>query len=70
MPKDYHNEGRFGIYGGRYIPETLVPPIEELERAYAKSKKDPQFKSQLRYYLTEYQVGQHLFTMRKILLAT
>lgn len=54
MPKDYHNEGRFGIYGGRYIPETLVPPIEELERAYAKSKKDPQFKSQLRYYLTEY----------------
>jgi len=54
MSKDHLSEGRFGRYGGSYIPETLVPPIEELERAYAKCKKDPLFKSQLRYYLNEY----------------
>src|ERR687891_1029126 len=54
MPKNHRSNGRFGIYGGRYIPETLVPPIEELERAYAKYKRDPLFKSQLRYYLNEY----------------
>jgi tryptophan synthase beta chain len=54
MPKDHLSEGRFGRYGGRYIPETLVPPIQELERAYSKCKKDPLFRSQLRYYLNEY----------------
>lgn len=54
MPKVRHSEGRFGKYGGSYIPETLVPPIQELERAYAKCRKDPLFKSQLRYYLNEY----------------
>ena len=54
MPKDRHSKGRFGKYGGSYIPETLVPPIQELERAYAKCLKDPLFKSQLRYYLNEY----------------
>ena len=54
MPKDHLSEGRFGKYGESYIPETLVPPIEELARAYAECKKDPVFKSQFRYYLTEY----------------
>lgn len=54
MPKDRHSKGRFGKYGGSYIPETLVPPIQDLERAYAKSRKDPLFKNQLRYYLNEY----------------
>lgn len=54
MLKDYAKSGRFGRYGGQYIPETLVPPIEELERAYARSKSDPSFKKELRYYLNEY----------------
>jgi tryptophan synthase beta chain len=54
MPKDRHSKGRFGEYGGSYIPETLVPPIQDLERAYVKSRKDPLFKNQLRYYLNEY----------------
>src|SRR5215510_2907262 len=54
MPKDRHSKGRFGKYGGSYIPETLVPPIQELERAYTECRKDPLFKSQLRYYLNEY----------------
>jgi tryptophan synthase beta chain len=54
MLKDYAKGGRFGRYGGQYIPETLVPPIEELERAYARSKSDPSFNNELRYYLNEY----------------
>ena len=35
--------GRFGPYGGRYVPETLVAPLEELERAYAEARADAQF---------------------------
>jgi len=33
--------GRFGPYGGRYVPETLIPALEELEAAYREAKKDP-----------------------------
>lgn len=50
FPKD----GRFGEFGGKYIPETLVPAIEELEQNYLKYKNDPDFKKELNYYLTEY----------------
>src|SRR5579864_6191717 len=39
--------GRFGPYGGRYVPETLVAPLEELEHAYAEARRDPQFQSEL-----------------------
>src|SRR5882672_11501986 len=39
--------GRFGPYGGRYVPETLVAPLEELERAYEVARKDPKFQSEL-----------------------
>lgn len=46
--------GRFGDFGGKYIPETLVPAIEELEESYLKYKDDPTFKKDLNYYLTEY----------------
>ncbi len=38
--------GRFGPYGGRYVPETLMVPLFELERAYESAKTDPQFQSQ------------------------
>ena len=38
--------GRFGPYGGRYVPETLMVPLFELERAYESAKSDPQFQSQ------------------------
>ena len=37
--------GRFGPYGGRYVPETLVAPLEELERAYADAQSDPKFQA-------------------------
>jgi tryptophan synthase beta chain len=46
--------GKFGRYGGKYIPETLAPAVEELESAYEKYKNDPDFQKELSYYLTEY----------------
>ena len=50
----YPRDGRFGEFGGRYIPETLVPAIEELEKSYLRFKNDPDFKAELRYYLKSY----------------
>ena len=50
MPKD----GRFGDFGGKYIPETLVPAIEELEENYQKIKSDKSFQNELDYYLKNY----------------
>ncbi len=50
----YPKDGRFGEFGGRYIPETLVPAIEELEKSYLRFRGDPDFKSELRYYLKSY----------------
>ncbi len=46
--------GRFGDYGGGYIPELLVPAVEELKRAYYKYREDPGFTEELNYYLREY----------------
>jgi tryptophan synthase beta chain len=55
MPKRYpDSRGRFGPYGGRYIPEVLMPAVEELAREYAKAKKDREFHRELNYYLREY----------------
>ena len=39
--------GRFGAYGGRYVPETLMAALEELERAYEKARRDRKFRQQL-----------------------
>ncbi len=46
--------GHFGIYGGIYVSETLMPAILELERAYAKTKNDPLFKEEFDNYLRTY----------------
>ena len=54
MLGSYPIDGKFGKYGGKYIPETLAPAIEELESAYEKYKDDPDFQNELSYYLTEY----------------
>jgi tryptophan synthase beta chain len=43
--------GRFGSYGGRYVPETLVTPLEELERAYGEARADEGFQRQLDFLL-------------------
>ncbi|MBV9609695.1 MAG: tryptophan synthase subunit beta [Acidobacteria bacterium] len=46
--------GRFGAYGGRYVPETLVAPLEELEHEYASARKDTRFQSELDDLLRNY----------------
>lgn len=46
--------GHFGIYGGRYVAETLMPLILEVEKAYDKAKNDPDFQHELGYYFTQY----------------
>jgi tryptophan synthase beta chain len=46
--------GRFGIYGGRYVPETLVAALDELEREYNLAKADPAFQAELADLLTNY----------------
>ncbi len=46
--------GRFGRYGGKYVPETLMPALSELETAYAQSKNDPEFQQQLEALLKDY----------------
>jgi tryptophan synthase beta chain len=50
----FNARGRFGKYGGKFIPETLVPAINELELAYARYKDDPDFLKDLEYYLTTF----------------
>jgi tryptophan synthase beta chain len=54
MLGDFPVAGKFGKYGGKYIPETLAPAIEELEAAYEKYRVDADFHSELAYYLHEY----------------
>jgi len=46
--------GHFGIFGGRYVPETLIPALDELSEVYARYKDDPEFTFELEYYLSEY----------------
>jgi tryptophan synthase beta chain len=80
------SRGRFGPYGGRYVPETLVAPLEELERAYAEARADQSFgvelDSMLRNFagrptplqfasrLTEYFGGARIYLKREDLLHT
>jgi len=47
-------EGRFGPYGGRFVPETLMPLIHELQAAYEAAKADPSFQEELDDFLTHY----------------
>src|ERR1700734_3728964 len=46
--------GRFGVYGGRYVPETLMAALQDLEREYEKAKRDPKFKKRLEDLLRTY----------------
>src|ERR1700756_6058415 len=47
-------KGRFGSYGGRYVPETLVAPLEELDHAYAEARKDPTFQREIDFLLKNF----------------
>jgi tryptophan synthase beta subunit len=52
--RDPDARGYFGSYGGRFVPETLVAPVEELERAYLEARSDPSFAVSLADLLTNY----------------
>ena len=54
MDNSFHDLGKFGKYGGKFIPETLVPAINELESAYERYKNEPSFNQELGYYRTKF----------------
>ncbi|MGA2279284.1 MAG: tryptophan synthase subunit beta [Verrucomicrobiota bacterium] len=59
MSKNYSTkmpdaQGHFGPYGGRFVPETLMHPLRELEAEYFRAQKDPAFKREFEYYLREF----------------
>src|SRR5438034_280176 len=47
-------QGHFGPYGGRYVPETLMHPLQQLEEEYFRAQHDPEFQRELDYYLREF----------------
>jgi tryptophan synthase beta chain len=46
--------GHFGPYGGRYVPETLMHPLKELEEQYFQAQQEPEFQREFEYYLKEF----------------
>lgn len=46
--------GHFGPYGGRYVPETLMHPLQQLEAEYSRAQSDPAFQNELQYYLRQF----------------
>ncbi len=54
MPQLPDKQGRFGKFGGRFVPETLMPALLELEQAYLETRHDHRFQPELSYYLTHY----------------
>jgi tryptophan synthase beta chain len=54
LPKVPDRRGHFGPYGGRYVAETLMPALTELEGAYAKVRREPSFRKELQFYLHDY----------------
>ena len=46
-----NERGRFGLYGGRYVPETLIPALEDLTKAYQTATSDPEFQNEFKHYL-------------------
>jgi len=47
-------QGKFGRFGGQYVPETLMPVLKELEEAYFAAREDPEFQREFDWYLREY----------------
>jgi tryptophan synthase beta chain len=54
LPKVPDRRGHFGVYGGRYVAETLMPALTELEQAYAKARRDRNFRKEFQFYLRDY----------------
>jgi len=51
---NYPVDGKYGKYGGRFVPEVLMAAIKELEQSYDQARKDPKFQKELDYYLSEF----------------
>ena len=51
---NYPIDGKYGKYGGRFVPEILMEAIKELEEAYEQARKDPSFQKELDYYLSDF----------------
>jgi len=49
-----HKKGRYGEFGGRYVPETLIPALDTLEACYYEAKQDPAFQKELDFYFQQY----------------
>ena len=47
-------DGHFGPYGGMFVPETLMAPLQDLTKEYLRAKRDPAFRAELDYYLREF----------------
>ncbi len=54
MSEEERQRGRFGPYGGRFVPEVLMAPLEEVEQAYDEARRDPEFDREWRYLLEQY----------------
>ena len=54
MPSLPDRKGHFGIFGGRYVAETIMPALMELEAAYRQSRRDKAFRKEFHYYLRQY----------------
>ena len=54
LPRVPDRRGHFGPYGGRYVAETLMPALTELEQAYAEVRRDRAFRSEFQHYLRDY----------------
>src|SRR6266705_3237007 len=52
--KQPDKHGHFGPYGGMFVPETLMFPLQELTREYERARRDKRFRQELEYYLREY----------------
>ncbi|MCE5360695.1 MAG: tryptophan synthase subunit beta, partial [Acidithiobacillus sp.] len=47
-------KGHFGVYGGRFVAETLIPALDELQAAYAEAQRDPEFLAELHSELRQF----------------
>jgi len=54
MYQQPNQAGFYGEYGGKFVPETLMYAVQELEETYEASKADPEFQEELDYYLKQY----------------
>ena len=60
------SKGHFGPYGGRFVSETLMPALEELESMYNRLKNDPDFQKEFDYDLAHMSAVLHLFTTHSV----